>query len=173
MQKPQKPIDAATNPLPPVGKRGTVLIFVLRDCPIANQYAPEISRLCNEYQRAGFLFYVVYTDPEITEREAKQHAQEYRLTPKVWVDSGQALVRFVGATVTPEAAVYSPTGKRLYRGRIDNRYPRLGVRREVVTQHDLRQVLESVRVGKPVATPITQAVGCFIPKIASPNGAGR
>ena len=56
-----------------------------------------------------------------------------------------------------------------YRGRIDNQYAALGKPRRVVTVHDLRDALDAVLAGRPVANPETEAFGCFI---ASKNDSG-
>ena len=32
------------------GAKATVVYFVLSDCPISNQYAPELNRICDEYE---------------------------------------------------------------------------------------------------------------------------
>ena len=37
-----------------------------------------------------------------------------------------------------------------------------GQRRQTVTQHDLRNALDAVLAGKPVAQPVTEAIGCHI-----------
>ena len=50
----------------------------------------------------------------------------------------------------------------VYRGRIDDRYVDFGNTRARATQHDLRQALDAVLSGEPVANPRTKAVGCFI-----------
>src|SRR5438874_1084698 len=76
-------------------------------------------------------------------------------------DPEHALVKFVGATVTPEAAVYAG-GHIVYRGRIDDRYVDLGLERPAPTRRDLAEALAAVIAGKPVLQPTTQAVGCFI-----------
>jgi hypothetical protein len=70
-------------------------------------------------------------------------------------------VKFTGATVTPEAAVYAG-GRIVYRGRIDDRYVDLGRERLEPTVHDLADALAAVVSGKPVPNPVTQPVGCFI-----------
>ncbi len=51
----------------------------------------------------------------------------------------------------------------LYRGRIDNVYASLGKRRAEATEKDLRKALDEVLSGKPVSTPQTKAIGCYIP----------
>src|SRR4029077_9945651 len=80
-------------------------------------------------------------------------------------DPEHALVKFVGATVTPEAAVYAG-GRVVYRGRIDDRYVDLGVERPAATQHDLADALAASLDGKPAPHPPPQAVGCFIADFA-------
>ena len=148
------------------GHAAKVLFFVTNDCPIANQFAPEINRICNEYKSQGVGCYLVYVDPGLTAAEVKAHVDEFSHTccPAI-LDPRHELVHAAGATVTPEAAVYSRQGKPAYRGRINNRYEGFGKRRRVVTQHDLRGALDNVLAGKPVEPPRTQPIGCFIAKL--------
>ncbi len=61
------------------------------------------------------------------------------------------LARKVGATVKPEAAVLSPTGELLYRGRINDIYADFGKRRAQRTHCELKDILEAILAGKPVA----------------------
>ena len=42
--------------------------------------------------------------------------------------------------------------------------PDYGKRRRIVTEHDLRDALDAVLAGKPVAKSRTRAIGCFIPE---------
>ena len=41
----------------------TVLIFVSTDCPVSNRYAPEITRLLEEFSPRGVRFQLVYPNP--------------------------------------------------------------------------------------------------------------
>ena len=150
-------------PLTDSTHKASVLIFITTDCPIANSYAPEIQRLTAEYEPDGIKIYLVHADPDITADKAKQHAQEYRHTNTVLLDQDQALARTTGATVTPEAAVLSPGGFTLYRGRIDDSFATYGRRREVVTKTELRDALDAILQGRPVPVARTEAIGCHIP----------
>jgi hypothetical protein len=76
-------------------------------------------------------------------------------------DPDHALVKYAGAKVTPEAAVYAG-GRIVYRGRIDDRYVDFGVERPQATRRDLAEAIASVVAGRAVVQPKTQAVGCFI-----------
>jgi hypothetical protein len=53
-------------------------------------------------------------------------------------------------------------GKIEYRGRIDNKYVTWGTSRPEATVRDLRDAIQAVAEGRPVATANTKAVGCFI-----------
>jgi hypothetical protein len=92
----------------------------------------------------------------------REYLREFGYKSPVLLDEGQTLVKKAGATVTPEAAVLSRSGEMLYRGRIDDRHASLGVSSPVASRQDLRDSLDAIVAGKPVASPRTNAVGCFI-----------
>jgi hypothetical protein len=145
------------------GKAGTVILFLLHDCPICNGFAPEISRLTASY--TNFNFFIAQVDPSLTAEAARQHAKDYALHGIICLDGAHKLVDLAGATMTPEAAVFSNDGKLLYRGRIDDTYASVGKKRMTVTKHDLREALDAVAAGKPVPNERTRAVGCYIEKL--------
>jgi thiol-disulfide isomerase/thioredoxin len=150
------------DPLSPSGRAG-VLLFVTSDCPISNRYAPEVQRLCADYREKGVSCTLVYEDAAIDPAAVRSHAEVfgYREIPAV-IDTGHAIAAATKATVTPQAVVVAAGGRVQYRGRIDNRYEELGQPRRVITVHDLRDALDDVLAGRPVARPATTAVGCFI-----------
>ncbi len=146
--------------------RAVAMIFVLPDCPIANSYAAEYSRLSTEFSPRGIPVVVVYVDPDLTPAKMDEHARQYLLKSPVLLDSLLTWGNRAGATKTPEAAVFSLDGNLLYRGRIDDRYVKVGKARAVATSYDLRKALEAILAGKPVAHRFTEAVGCHIPHLA-------
>ena len=81
------------------------------------------------------------------------------------LDPKQKLAKAVGATVSPEAVVVSPKGKRLYRGRIDDRVAALGRKRPQPTTRELRDALEAIEQAKPVRVKETKAIGCYLPEL--------
>jgi AhpC/TSA family len=153
----------AHTPLSQPRQKATVLFFLLPDCPISNAYAPEIGRICADYEPKQVSAFVVHADPAVKAEDARKHAREYDLRCPVLLDPTHVLVRHAGATMAPEAAVVGPDGKVLYRGRIDDWYADYGKRRDRPTQRDLRDALDAVLRGDKVATPTTQAIGCFLP----------
>ena len=68
----------------------TVYLFLSTDCPLSNRYTPELKQLEAQYQNKNITFLPVFSDTQ--------------------------LARKLGASVTPQAVVTSPTGAVLYRG---------------------------------------------------------
>lgn len=153
------PVDALRAP---VGTKAIVYIFTTTDCPISNRYAPEIQRLQQRFARRGVVFRLVYPARSDRDADIREHLKQFSLTGIQAVrDPDLALVKFTGATTTPEAAVV--VGEKLvYHGRIDDRYVELGVERPAATTHDLADALSAVLAGKPVPRASAPAVGCYI-----------
>jgi hypothetical protein len=157
-----KDIDGQSFRLFGPGTRATVLFFVTTDCPITNNYIPEMNRIVAAYAPRKVAFFAVYSDPSLSVSAIRRHAADFGLHIPVIDDTSHLLVRRAEATVNPEAAVFAPAGRLVYRGRIDNWYADLGVRRATPTEHYLRQALDEVLAGQPVATAEVPPVGCSI-----------
>ena len=145
--------------------RAVVFLFTATDCPVSNRYAPEVQRLYREFSAKGVRFWLVYPNPAETPAGIREHEKSFGYPADALRDPKQTLVKLANATVTPEAAVF--VGNRLvYHGRIDDRIVDFGLERPAPTVHDLGDALTAVLAGKPVAHPVTQAVGCFIADFA-------
>jgi hypothetical protein len=147
--------------------KALVFIFILPDCPISNSYAAELKRLRGAFPQIEF--YLVYADPDVAVAEARQHSKDYDFGFPGLLDPAHQLVRKSGATRTPEAAVFSPEGKLLYRGRIDDRYVDFGKKRDQPGQRDLENALHAVSENKPARWPNEPPVGCYIPTKGNPG----
>ena len=140
-----------------------VRFFIASDCPISNGYAPEIQKLCAQYEGKGVRCTLLYEDVGIDRRSAQKHLDEYRYRGiPAAIDADRKIANFAQATVTPEAVLVDSKGEIRYRGRINNFYAALGKPRQQVTQHDLADALHAVLTGKPVPNPETKALGCYI-----------
>jgi hypothetical protein len=159
-------VDGATHrPLQLGGAKAAVVLFVRHDCPVSNGYAPEVERIVAAYSPRDVKFYLVHVDPDLSAKDAKAHAKEFRyptdLAP-VLLDGKRVLATKLGATVTPEAVVVLVGGGIAYRGRIDDKYYAYGRNRAEPTVRDLRAALDAVLDGKPAPVARTKAVGCPI-----------
>jgi peroxiredoxin len=144
------------------GKRAVVLFFTMTDCPLANQYVPEMNRLRASYGPQGIAFYAVQSDNTVSDAAVKKYAQEFGYTFPMLNDPRLTLPRLTGAKVTPEVAVLSPKGEVLYLGRIDNKVEDLTHPRYAATEPELRNALDAVLAGKAPKEAKTRAVGCSI-----------
>jgi hypothetical protein len=140
-----------------------VVFFVTHDCPISNHYAPEIRRTCESHADRRVACHLVYVDPSLTNAAALAHARTYDLDRfPVIVDHEHRLVSAAGAEIAPEAAIVTADGRIRYRGPIDDRFVTWGESRRHLRTHDLRDALDALVAGKPVAQPKAPRVGCII-----------
>lgn len=164
-------LNAADEPAqPPVdpwadgGTNAVVLLFLTPDCPIGNAFQPEIKRLMLEFGAPTTAFFAVYPDVTIDAAKAREHRSKYEFDPRLAtvLDSTQTVANRFGVTTVPEAVVLTRDGTMVYRGRINDLYERIGVRKAAATQHDLRDTLTAIAAGKPPAPRTTQAIGCIV-----------
>lgn len=145
-----------------------VLFFTATDCPISNRYIPAIQRLESKYAAQHVVIWYVYPNVGETEASVRQHEVDYGVEQHVLLDPHHSLVDLAHARVTPEAAVLVPEQsgadslRVLYRGRIDNRYIRIGLQRPNATQFDLERAIVDVLQHQPVQPPDGPPVGCGI-----------
>jgi peroxiredoxin len=145
------------------GARAVVLAFISIDCPISNSYAPELQRVRADYSGRGIKFYAVQPDANRELEDDRKYVADFGYTFPLLLDPRQTLTRIAKASIMPQVVVLSSHGDILYSGRIDDRYVAIGNARYAATRNDLREALDAVLAGKPVAHPKTQAVGCVIP----------
>jgi len=151
------------TPLSPATGETNLIFFVSADCPVSARYAPEIDRIAATYAARGVRTWLVYADLTATIPSVRENLKAFHSdskTPAI-IDAGFQLTAAVDATITPEAAIYTSSG-RVYRGRIDDLYVSIGKSRREALHHDVREALDAILAGRSVATPQTDAVGCFI-----------
>ena len=139
------------------GKNGTVIIFIATRCPVSNGYNERMEKLATDYAPRGVQIVGINANSTEPASEVKQHAAEKGLTFTILKDGGNQIADRFDAQVTPEAYVLDASGKLVYHGRIDN--SRAG---DAITSNDLRDAIEAMLAGKPVAKPEARAFGCSI-----------
>lgn len=73
-------------------------------------------------------------------------------------DESQAVARAFGAVCTPDFFLYDAARRLTYRGRLDDNWKEEGR----VKQQDLRDAIEALLAGTPVAQPQKPSMGCSI-----------
>jgi peroxiredoxin len=139
------------------GKNGTVLIFISTRCPVSNGYNERMEKLALDYQARGVNIIGINANNTESADDIKAHAAANNLTFTILKDKGNKIADRLGAERTPEVFFLDASNKLVYHGRIDNhKNP------ELVTSNDLRDAIEAVLAGKPVAKTEAAAFGCSI-----------
>lgn len=149
------------KPLVSEGGQPVVLFFVSPFCSTTRPFMPEINAIAADYAGKASV-HLIHSDSEITVEVALQHADMSKVTASVLVDKEQKLARLVQVAITPEAVVLSASGDVLYKGRINDLYLGPTKRQRAATTKDLRDALDAILAGKPVAAPQPEAQGCKI-----------
>jgi hypothetical protein len=152
---------AAIDPLKETHGSPVVLIFLRTDCPISNRYAPVLQELAQKYS-PKVKFWLVYPGEVQTPASIHQQMTDYGYHIAALRDLRHQLVDLCGVKVTPEAAVFNPSGKLIYHGRIDNRYESLARVRSAATTHELADAIEAALQGRAPANPAVPGIGCSV-----------
>ncbi len=145
----------------PADKKGVVVVFTSPFCNTSNTFLPELNAITEAYEDR-FAFYLVHAEPDLKLEQVLEHKELLKVRCMALLDADQKLAAHAGARVTPEVVLVSPDGQTLYQGRINDLYLTATRRQRKATTSDLRDALEAVAAGKPVAEPRTEAVGCKI-----------
>lgn len=149
------------RPLDAGGKKAIVFFFVSPYCPTSNNFLPELNAITADFgDRAAFYF--IHSDSDQKAEDILRHAEMMQIKAPVLFDKEQKLAGKFSAKITPETVVLSPDGKALYHGRVNDLYLGPTKRQRQVTKNDLRDALDAIFAGKPVATEQPPAVGCKI-----------
>lgn len=140
----------------------SLYLFLLDDCVICQDYTPTINRLHDKYgEQVSFIGYF----PNFSSKKEKiaTYKEKYKIDFPLHTDYFKMQAAKYGAEITPEVVLYNHTTQEIiYQGRIDNKFVKLGRRRNVVTSHELSDALEAATSNQPIVKNKTQAVGCYI-----------
>ena len=139
------------------GKNGTVLIFIGVQCPVSNAYNERMEKLAQDYKARGVNVIGINANATESAGDVKAHATSNNLTFTILKDNGNKIADSLGAERTPEAYVLDAGNKIVYRGRIDN-----AKNASSVTASELRDALDAMIAGKPIAKTSVPAFGCSI-----------
>ena len=137
-------------------------LFLLDDCVICQDYTPLVNQLHKEYGE-DVTFIGLFPNFSSKPDKIERFRQTYGISFELKTDYYKTIAAELEATITPEVVLYNvTTGQKLYQGRIDNKFVKLGRRRSVVTEHNLSDALAAAIMNTRRPSPTTTAVGCYI-----------
>ena len=138
--------------------KAVVLMFIATKCPYSNAYNDRMRQMAADYAKKGIEFVGINSNSTEPEAEVKSHAEKNKWAFTLAKDPGNKVADLYDAKRTPEVFVIGSDGKVLYHGRIDENYEEPSK----VTSPDLKNALDQILAGQPVAKSETKAFGCTI-----------
>ena len=135
-----------------------VLMFIAVECPYSNAYNDRMRDMAAAYAARGVQFVGINSNKTESVADAVAHARKHGHTFTIVKDPGNKVADLYDARRTPEVFVIGKDGKLMYHGRIDENYEDASK----VTSPDLKNALDALLAGQPVAKAETKAFGCTI-----------
>ena len=135
-----------------------VLMFIATQCPYSNGYNDRMREMAAAYAKKGILFVGINSNNTESTEETAAHAKQHGFGFPVLKDPGNKVADLYDARRTPEVYVIGRDGRLLYHGRIDDNSNDASK----VTSPDLKNALDALLAGQPIAKAETKAFGCTI-----------
>jgi hypothetical protein len=135
----------------------TVVTFVSARCPVSNAYGDRLEAAYKDYAPKGVRFLFVNSNANENESEIAENARTHGFSFPIYHDKLSLAAERFHAQFTPETFVIGTDGQVRYHGAVDD-----AQNPARVVRHSLREALDAVLAGKPVAVPETKAFGCTI-----------
>ncbi len=158
------------------GAPALLVMFICRHCPYVKHVQGELARLGRDYASSGLGILAISSNdvdayPEDAPDKLADMARSQGFAFAVCYDESQAVARAYMAACTPDFFLFDANRTLAYRGQLDDSRPG---RPTPVTGRDLRDAIDAVLAGSPVAEPQRPSVGCGIkwkPGMAPGSGA--
>ena len=141
--------------------KAVVVIFIATQCPYSNAYNDRMRDMASAYEKRGVLFAGINSNKTEPAEEVSAHAKKHGFGFPVMKDPDNRVADLYDARHTPEVFVVDPEGKLRYHGRIDENYEDAAK----VSSPDLKNALDALLGGSPIARTETKAFGCTIKRV--------
>jgi len=138
-----------------------VIMFIATKCPYSNAYNDRMRDMAAAYEKKGILFAGINSNKTEPADEAIAHAKKHGHTFPIMKDPDNKVADLYDAKHTPEVFVVDRQGKLRYHGRIDENYENPSK----VASPDLKNALDALLGGNPIAKAETKAFGCTIKRV--------
>jgi peroxiredoxin len=141
-------------------KTAAVYVMLGTDCVISRRIISELNTLARFADKNEIGFFGVLADEWTGASEGKEFQKDYEIEFPLLLDQELLLASQLKPRVRPEAFVFNQDDTLVYRGRVDNRFEELGVLRNLVTKHELKDALVAVSEQRFPKIKETMAIGC-------------
>jgi len=138
-----------------------VVLFLGTECPIANQYIPQIKSLADRFHSSGVRFLIVNSNSGDSLEKLRKHKADYQLDFPILSDPRQEVADIFAAERMTQCFVLDYRRIVRYSGRIDDRIG-YGSRKTKPTREDLVEAVQQLLNGEPVIVAETDVAGCLI-----------
>ncbi len=140
------------------------IVFMVQgnSCPIVRNAMPRFKELRDQYAGQGVQFFMLNSNLQDNRRSVSQEAEEFGFDIPILIDETQIIGESLGLVRTGEVFVVDPkTWSVSYRGAVDDRLTYENQKAQA-KEHYLRDALDNMVAGEPVAVASTDALGCLI-----------
>lgn len=146
------------------GNTATVVAFICNHCPFVKHINPALIQLSLDYQSRGISFVAISSNdavqyPDDGPQAMKTTALNLGYPFPYLYDETQEVAKAYQAACTPDFFVFDNELKLVYRGQLDDSRPGNEI---PVTGKDMRDALDCLIAGKPVADFQKPSIGCNI-----------
>lgn len=141
--------------------RVLVVLFLGTECPIANQYIPQIKSLADRFHSSGVRFLIVNSNSGDSLEKLRKHKAEYQIDFPILSDPRQEVADIFAAERMTQCFVLDYRRIVRYSGRIDDRIG-YGSRKTKPTREDLAEAVQQLLNGEPISVAETDVAGCLI-----------
>jgi len=144
-------------------KPALVVIWSCNHCPYVVAYEDRMVHIQRDYADKGVQLVAINSNDERRYPEDDLDHMVKRARSKGFNfpylrDESQEAAQAYGPSVTPEVFLFDSDRRLVYHGRIDDNPDNPSA----VKKHDLRQALDQLLAGKPIAATMTTPVGCSV-----------
>ena len=141
-----------------------LVVFMCNHCPFVKHIQQQMAALIREYQPRGLAAVGINSNdvsshPDDAPDQMAAEAARVPYSFPYLYDESQEVAKAYRAACTPDFFLFDADRRLAYRGQFDSARPGNG---EPVTGADLRQALEAVLGGYPVAGEQKPSIGCNI-----------
>ena len=141
----------------------TVYLFLLDECRICQELAPEINAIHAEFTKKNIGFIGLFPNFASKQDGIDKFKKKYNIILHTRTDYYKKIAQKFNAEILPTAVVFNETKQKIeYIGAINDLFYKPGKRKSQAREHYLRDALNSIINGVSPKIKSSQPIGCFI-----------